>query len=115
MSARSSPSPVLVDLSPLVGQAERTPVPHSETGAKAVAAGTPGVEANWADWLATRSRSERGVSGRVPRVGSYWGGGGPLYPLNLSRKGTSPVLVGFLNLVLFALFYPSPFLLLCVT
>lgn len=43
MSVNSSPS-VLIDLPPLVGQAERTPVPHYETGAKAVAAGAPGVE-----------------------------------------------------------------------
>lgn len=58
MSVSSSPS-VLIDLSPLVGQAERTPVPHSETGAKAVPAGAPGGGSNlWVDWLVTRPSSE---------------------------------------------------------
>lgn len=73
MSARSFPS-VLIDLPPLVGQAERTPVPHSETGGQSCGSWSPRSGSNlWADWLATRPSSEMGMNGRVPRVGSYWG------------------------------------------
>lgn len=78
-------SPVLIVLvgsgfHPLLGQSERTPVPHSETGAKSMAAEPPGGGTDlWADWLPTRPSSEMGMSEHVPRQGSL--GEDPTVPL----------------------------------